>query len=75
MSSYPEDPRPPEATCPEGLEELVEWEQSRADYYEARVKELEEKINWWAYNLPILDCKGIINEMLTETGEGDDESK
>ena len=46
---------------------------ARAEEAEARVKELEEKINWWAYNLPILECKDVINEMLIETGEGDDE--
>ena len=46
---------------------------ARAEAAEARVKDLEKKINWWAYNLPILDCKEVINEMLTETGEGSDD--
>jgi hypothetical protein len=58
MSKYPKDPRPANATCPEGLEDIVEWEQSRADYHEewreklearnktlkARVKELEVEL-------------------------------
>lgn len=55
------------------MRETIEKVFARAETAEARVKELEAKINWWAYNLPILECKGIINEMLTETGEGDDE--
>ena len=40
---------------------------ARAEKAEAREEELEKKINWWAYNLPILECKDVINEMLIET--------
>jgi DNA-binding transcriptional MerR regulator len=43
MSKYPKDTRPPEATCPEGLEDLVEWERSRADYHEAWREKLEAR--------------------------------
>tara|TARA_R100000951_G_scaffold92623_1_gene81057 strand:+ start:92 stop:340 length:249 start_codon:yes stop_codon:yes gene_type:complete len=59
----------------EYLEEIDALKKSaaKAKKLEARVKELEQKINWWAYNLPILECKEAINEMLRETGEGDDE--
>ena len=56
-----------------GASEFTLKKPTEKEILEARVKELEQKINWWAYNLPILDCKNIINEMLTETGEGDDE--
>lgn len=55
----------------EGIEALKKTA-AKAEKLEARVKELEQKINAWAYNLPILECKEIINEMLKET-EGDDE--
>jgi len=74
MSKYPKDQRPDAPNLRTGWTELAEWEQSRAEHYKARVKELEEKINWWAYNLPILECKDVINEMLQETGEGNDDA-
>lgn len=46
MSSCPEDPRPPEATCPEGLKEL-----------EARIKKLKEENERLHTNLNyLLEC-------------------
>ncbi len=46
MSRYP-NPRPPRSISPEGLEDLLEWEQSRAEHYKAQVKELEAEIKLW----------------------------
>lgn len=73
MNRYLNETRPLEpnnaSEAPEEWADIVDWEASRADYFESELKEAKAKALKWAAKLPISVNKEIINEMLELGGE------